>query len=54
MKLLAALLALFAVAYLALRLRPARPAIIRGIERGAAEAVGRRRLVGRVRVGIRL
>ena len=36
MKLLAALLSIAAVLYLALRLRPARPAVVRGIERGAA------------------
>jgi hypothetical protein len=54
MKLIAALLALFAVAYLALRLRPARPARVVGLERGAAVAVGRRWLVVRVQVGIRL
>ncbi len=54
MKLLAALLALFAVAYLALRLRPARPVVVRGIERGAAVRVGRRWLVVRVQVGVRL
>ena len=54
MKALAGLLALFAVAYLALRLRPARPARVVGLERGAAVAVGRRWLVVRVQVGIRL
>lgn len=39
MKLLAALLSLFAVLYLALRLRPARPARVVGLERGAAVAL---------------
>lgn len=54
MKLIAALLSILAVAYLALRLRPARPAIVRGIERGAAVAIGRRWLVVRVQIGVRL
>ena len=54
MKLLAALISLFAVLYLALRLRPARPAVARGIERGAALRVGRRWLVVRVQVGVKL
>lgn len=54
MKLLAALLSLFAVLYLALRLRPARPARVVGLERGAAVRVGRRWLVVRVQVGIRI
>ena len=54
MKTIAALLSLFAVLYLALRLRPARPAVVRGIERGAAVRVGRRWLVVRVQVGVRL
>lgn len=54
MKTLAGLLSIVAVLYLALRLRPARPAIVRGIERGAAVRVGRRWLVVRVQVGVRL
>lgn len=54
MKLFAALLSICAVLYLALRLRPARPAIVRGIERGAAVRVGRRWLVVRVQVGVRI
>jgi len=54
MKLIAGLLALFAVTYLALRLRPARPAVVRGLERGAAVALGRRWLVVRVQIGVRL
>lgn len=52
MKLLAALISLFAVLYLALRLRPARPAVVRGIERGAAVRVGRRVLVARIQIGL--
>ena len=54
MKLLTATLSLFAVLYLALRLRPARPTGVRGIEHGAAVRVGRRWLVVRVQVGVRL
>lgn len=54
MKLLAALLSIFAVLYLALKLRPARPAVVRGLERGAAVALGRRWLVVRVQIGVRL
>jgi len=54
MKTLTALISLFAVLYLALRLRPSRPTVVRGIERGAAVRVGRRWLVVRVQVGVRL
>lgn len=38
MRTLATLISLCAVLYLALRLRPARPAVVRGMERGAALA----------------
>lgn len=54
MKTIAALLSLCAVLYLALRLRPVRPAVVCGIERGAAVRVGRRVLVVRVQVGVKL
>jgi len=54
MKFLAALLAILAVSYLALRLRPVRPAVVRGMERGAAVQFGRRWIVVRVQVGVRL
>lgn len=54
MKLFAALLSICAVLYLALKLRPARPAVVRGIERGAAVRVGRRWLMVRVQVGVRI
>lgn len=52
MKTLAALISLCAVLYLALRLRPARPAVVRGMERGAAVRVGRRVLVARIQIAM--
>ncbi len=51
MKLLALFLSLFAVAWLALRLRPMRPRRTWGIERGAAVRVGRRFVAVRIQIG---
>ncbi len=51
MKLFAALLSLFVIAWLALRLRPARPMRAWGMERGTAVRVGRRFVAVRVQIG---
>ena len=51
MKLLAALLSTLIIAWLALRLRPARPQRAWGIERGAAVRIGWRFVAVRIQIG---